>query len=113
MHNLLQFWNVIGSIATFIVAISVFESLRLLVGVESFGRSHERQSRDSIKVGSLPHRTFCISMLDLRRRSSVKSGSRVSSSCQHQKDNVTTVQKSTYSIVANSVNRHQIIVMDE
>jgi hypothetical protein len=34
MHDLLQFWNVVESIATFTV-ISVFEALGLLVGGES------------------------------------------------------------------------------
>lgn len=38
MHNLLQFWNVIESIATFTMVISVFELLfGSLVGDESFG----------------------------------------------------------------------------
>jgi hypothetical protein len=36
MHNLLQFWYVSGSIATLTVAVSVFESFRLLVGDKSF-----------------------------------------------------------------------------
>jgi hypothetical protein len=36
MYNVLQFWNVIGSIAIFTLAVSVFEPLRLLVGDESF-----------------------------------------------------------------------------
>ena len=36
MHNLLQSWNVIGSIAAFTAALSVFGLLRLFVGKESF-----------------------------------------------------------------------------
>ena len=40
MHNLLQSWNVIGSIATFTLAISAFGLFRLLlVGDKSFWES--------------------------------------------------------------------------
>jgi hypothetical protein len=36
MHNLLQFWNVTESMATFTLVIVVFGPLKLLVGCESF-----------------------------------------------------------------------------
>ena len=81
MYNLLQFWNVAESIATFTLVLTVFRPLTLLVGDESFGVDARDQSPDSIKVVSLPHKTLCISMLDLRRRSIVMSGSRFSSNC--------------------------------
>ena len=52
MHNLLQFWNVTESIATFILVITVFGPLKLLVGDESSlgGHPREHQTPDSIKV---------------------------------------------------------------
>ena len=51
-----------------------------------FGRGSPRKNkgRVSIKVWSLPQETLSISMLDLRRRSIITSGSRVSSDYQYE-----------------------------
>ena len=45
-----------------------------------------------IKVGSSPHENFCIPMLELRRRSIIKSDLRLSGDCKYEDDNVTAVQ---------------------
>jgi hypothetical protein len=51
MHNLLQFWDVIGSIATFTLPILVFGPLRLLSGDRSFWVSVTVNIKvDSIKL---------------------------------------------------------------
>ena len=91
MYNLLQFWNVAESIATFTLVLTMFRPLTLLVGDESFGVDARDQSPTSIKVVSLPHKTLCISMLDLRRRPTVTAGSKISGNCRHQKDDVTNI----------------------
>jgi hypothetical protein len=84
LHYLLQFCDVIDSIATLTTGVSVFGPPS--VGDKSSGMEnrHENQGRDSIKVGSSPHKTLCISILDFRRRSIITSGSRVSSDCQYE-----------------------------
>jgi hypothetical protein len=86
IYNLLQFWNVIESIATLIGDLSVFGAR--LVTDKSFGR-RESQSHVCVNVGSSPHETLCTSILDLQRRSVIMSGSGVSNGCQHKKVNMT------------------------
>jgi hypothetical protein len=83
MHNLLQLWNVFESIATFTIVISV-----LLVGEKSFCVGASWASKLWFhEAESSPHKSLHISMLDFRRRSIVTSCSRISSDCQHKKDN--------------------------
>ena len=84
LHYLLQFCDVIDSIATLTTGVSVFGPPS--VGDKSLGMEnrHEDQGRDSIKVGSSPHEALCISILDLRSRSITTSGSRVSSDCNYE-----------------------------
>jgi hypothetical protein len=115
MRNLLQSWNIIESVATFTLDVSVFGPLWLSVRNESFlGKFvSEHRSRHSIEVKSSPHPNLCIFMSDFWRRSTITSGSRVSSDCQHQENNAATIQESTHSVMANSVNHQQVIIMNE
>jgi hypothetical protein len=74
-----------------------------------------KQRRDSIKVKSSPQSNLCIFMSDFRRRSTITSVPRVSGDCQHQpeENNAATIQESTHSAMANSVNHQQVIVMNK
>ena len=113
MHNLLQFWNVIESIATFTVELSVLELL--LVGGESFWVEAPVRNRRSVRVnvGSSPYETICISKLDLRRRSIISSGSRLSGDCQNMKDNTTAKSNATHSTLPEFINYHQVDIVNE
>ena len=115
MRNLLQFWNAIEIVATFTLGVSVFGSLWLSVRNGSFLGKYARKNRshDPIKVKSSPHPNLCIFMSDFRRRSTITSGSRVSNNCQHQENNTATTRESTHSVMANSINHQQVIVVNE
>jgi hypothetical protein len=120
MRNLLQSWYVIETVATFVLLdVSVFDPVwRLSVRNESLlGKfARERVShriRDFIGIKSSPHSSLCIFMSDFPRRSTITSGSRVPSNCQHQENNAAPIQESTHSVMANSINHQQVIVMNE
>jgi hypothetical protein len=84
MHYLLQFCDVIDSMATLATVTAVSVSGTLSVGDKSLGVEAlvRIKGRDHIKVENSPHQALFIFMLDLRRRSVITSGSRVSIDCQ-------------------------------
>jgi hypothetical protein len=112
MHNLLQFWDVTESIATLTTDLSVFGPL--LVWDKSYWvDAPENRSRVCFNVKSSPYETLYISILDLRRRSVITSGSRVSGGCQHKKGSMTASQMSTHYTVAEFINRYQVVVVNK
>lgn len=73
MHNLLQLWDVIESIATLTTDLSVFGPL-FVWDRSDLVDAPENQSRVCVNLKSSPYETLCISILDLRRRSIIISG---------------------------------------
>jgi len=113
MYYLHLSWSVMDSIATMTEDESVFEPLP--VGDESFKIAWhilwESKSR-FYQGGSSPHESFCISMLDLWRRFTIMSGSRLSGDCNHG-DNIAAIKKCTHCVMAKSVNLQQVIIVND
>lgn len=91
IHNSPQFWDTIEILPTLPTMISVFE-LRLPLVDPAFeerpASGQNQEGRDSVNVGSLPQENLSISMLNLRSRSIITSGWKVSSDCQCQHDEI-------------------------
>src|SRR6266852_9164487 len=102
MHSLPQFWDFIDNIATLTTDVSAFGPLSV---ADTLGVKAPLRNKVIIqsRVGGSPHGTLCISMLDLRRRSIITSGLRVSSDCLHEEGGVTAIRKLTESWPSPSI----------
>ena len=114
MHNLLQFLNIVESMATLTAWVSVF-GLLVDDGKSICGEGTMRTKLSFCQHGNLPQSTLWISMSDLLKISIDMSGWSVYIDYQHEECEIIVDYVFTHSTFTNSIDidPFQVIIMDE